>query len=349
MLWLNRTTDYINCFYQYLGWKRFVSKANQSRTQYGTKVSTDLAVVSMEEMKLVFLGTGATTPTKERGLSSVALKYLGEWFLFDCPEGTQRQMMSSHVSYQKIRFIFISHFHADHFLGLPGLLATMSIHQRDYPITIFGPKGVGQRVADAINLSMLKINFEVRCKEVKKGVIVEEEKFLVRAFPLKHEVPCYGFAFKEVDKLGEFSRKKAIALKIPEGPLWSKLQKGEKVKVKGKTFIPKQVMDYSKGKQGRKVSIVFDTRPDKSYFNEIKESDVLVHEATFTDALLNRAIKTKHSTAKEVGKIADQTRCKKLVLTHLSARHKEEAKLENEARMEFGNVVVAKDLMEIKI
>jgi len=169
----------------------------------------------------------------------------------------------------------------------------------------------------------------------------------VRAFPLKHEVPCYGYSFKQTDKLGEFSRKKAIALKIPEGPVWSKLQKGEIVKIKGKTFKPDQVMDSAKGKKGKKVSIVFDTRPDESYFNEIKESDVLVHEATFLSSLQERAIKTKHSTAKEAGKVAEKTLCKKLVLTHLSARHKEEQKLENEARQEFADVVVAKDFLEI--
>ncbi|MBI2597657.1 MAG: ribonuclease Z [Candidatus Diapherotrites archaeon] len=303
----------------------------------------------MEELKLVFLGTAASVPTKERNLSAVALKHLGEWLLFDCPEGTQRQMMTAGVSYLKIRYIFISHFHADHFLGLPGMLATMSIHQRDYPITIFGPKGIRQRVGQAIDLSMLKINFEVRCKEVKKGTIVDEEKFLVRAFPLKHEVPCYGYSFREADKLGEFSREKALTLQIPEGPLWGKLQKGEAVKIGLKTFKPEQVMDLSKGRRGRKVSVIFDTRPDKEYFNEIKESDVLVHEATFLQELASRAIQTKHSTAKEAGAVAAQTRCKKLVLTHISARNKEEQKLENEARQEFADVTVAKDLMEIKL
>ena len=303
----------------------------------------------MDELKLVFLGTAASTPTKERNLSSVALKYLGEWLLFDCPEGTQRQMMSCGVSYLKIRHIFISHFHADHFLGLPGLLATMSIHQRDYPITIFGPKGIKERVETAVGMAMLKINFEVRCKEAKKGVILDEEKFFVRAFPLHHEVPCYGYSFNETDKLGEFSREKALALQLPEGPLWGKLQKGETIKHGGKTFKPEQVMDVSKAKRGRKISVVFDTRPDKAYFNEIKESDVLVHEATFSHEMQRRAVQTKHSTAKEAGNVAEKTRCKKLVLTHISARNKEEQKLENEARTEFGNVAVAKDLMEMNV
>lgn len=303
----------------------------------------------MEKIKVIFLGTAASTPTKDRGLSSVALKRKGEWFLFDCPEGTQRQMLSTGVSMLKIKSIFISHLHADHVLGIPGLVATMSIHQRDYPLTIFGPKGIKKMVMQAIHASIMNVNFELRFIELKKGVCIEGEDYFVRSFPLKHEVECFGFAFIEEGKRGEFQRQKALDLGIPEGPLWGKLQKGEPVEVKGKKIYPKQVMDESKATRGKKISIVFDTRPAKSYYNEIKESDLLIHEATFSEELLSRAIKTKHSTAREAGKIAQDTHCKQLALTHLSARHKEEEKLENEARKEFGNVVAATDFLEIEI
>ncbi len=303
----------------------------------------------MEKIKIVFLGTAASTPTKERALSSVAMRWKGEWLLFDCPEGTQRQMMAGGVSYLKIRNIFISHLHADHVLGLPGLIATMSTHQRDYPLNIYGPKGIKKCVEGLVKSTIMNTAFELRFFELKKGAAVQEKDFLIRSFPLNHEVECFGFAFKEEDKLGEFSREKALALGIPEGPLWSRLQKGETVEVKGKKFFPKQVLDESKGQKGKKISIVFDTRPAKSYFNEIKESDILIHESTFSHEMLSRAIKTKHSTAREAGKVAEQTQCKRLVLTHLSARHKEEAKLEIDARQEFGNVTVATDLMEIEL
>lgn len=302
----------------------------------------------MEKIKIVFLGTAASTPTKERGLSSVALKFKGEWLLFDCPEGTQRQMMTCGVSYLKIRSIFISHLHADHVLGLAGLIATMSTHQRDYPLNIFGPKGIKKSVEMMIRSTVMNTAFELQFHELKKGIALEEKDFFVRSFPLNHEIECFGFSFKQEDKLGEFSRKKALDLGIPEGPLWGKLQNGETIEVKGKKFFPKDVLDTQKAETGTKISVVFDTRPAKSYFNEIKESDVLIHEATFSHEMLTRAIKTKHSTAQEAGKVAAETACKKLVLTHISARHKEEQKLENEARKEFGDVTVAKDFLEME-
>ncbi len=300
-------------------------------------------------VKLVFLGTAASTPTKRRNLSSVALKQEGLWLLFDCPEGTQRQMMKASVSYMKIQYMFISHFHGDHFLGLPGLLATMSMHGRDYPLTIFGPTGVKEHVKKAIELSMLRVNFDIRCVKVRKGLILEEKNFIVRAFQVKHDVPCIGYVFKEKDKLGQFSRKKALKLGLPEGPLWGKLQKGEIIEFKGKRIKPEQVLDLSKGRKGKKISIVFDTLPNKSYWNEIKQSDVLIHEASFLDEMRERAKQTFHTTARQAGGIAEKTNCKKLILTHISARHKDESKLENEARMEFNDVTVANDLMEIEV
>ena len=301
------------------------------------------------KVRVVFLGTSASTPTKDRNLSSVALRFEGEWLLFDVPEGTQRQMMKCGVSYLKINSVFISHFHADHFLGLGGLLATMNIHGRDWPMTIFGPKGIKEKVDETLKLAMLKPLFEVKCVEVRRGKILESEKFSVEAFPLKHEVPCFGYAFIEKDKKGEFNREKALKLGVPVGPLFSELQKGKKVRVGDKTVAPEEVLDKSRARKGRKISIVFDTLPDTGYFKAVEESDLLIHEASFLEERKDRAEETMHSTALEAGKIAAKTKCKKLALFHLSARHKEEEKFENEARKEFGNVVVAKDLMEIEI
>jgi len=303
----------------------------------------------MEKAKIVVLGSAASTPTKDRNLSSIALKYMGNWLLFDCPEGNQRQMMAYGVSYMKISHIFISHFHGDHVLGLPGLLATMSIHQRDAPLTVVGPKGVKEFVRRAQELAMIKVKFEIETVEARKGFVVQKDSFYVRAFPLAHDVPCFGYSFNQEDKLGEFSRKKAQELGIPEGPLWGKLQKGEVVAFKGKKIKPGEVLDESKARKGTKISVVFDTRPNKIYFNEIKESDLLIHEATFTEKMIERAKETRHTTAKEAGRVAEQAHCKKLLLIHISARHKEEQELENEARMEFNDVVVAKDGLELEI
>jgi ribonuclease Z len=300
-------------------------------------------------MKLTVLGTSASTPSKERNLSSILLNFNGLNYLFDCPEGTQRQLMKAKGSYMKIHSIFLSHFHGDHILGLPGLLATMSMHQRDYPLFFFGPKGVKEKVQKALELSLLKVNFEIKAIELKQGKVLDEENFFVEAFKLKHDVPCYGFVFKEKDSLGKFSREKALKLKIPEGPLWRQLQKGKKVKVGKKTFNPKDVLDASKKKTGKKISFVFDTLANNSYILKVKESDVLFHESTFLEKLKERAKETLHSTAKEAGKIAAKAKVKKLVLFHFSPRHKETEKFDIEAREFFGNVIAAKDLEEIEL
>ncbi len=301
------------------------------------------------KIKTVFLGTSASTPTKNRNLSSVALRYNGEWLLFDCPEGTQRQMMKAKVSYLKINRIFISHFHGDHILGLPGLFATMNIHGRDWPLEIYGPKGIEQLIKKTLELGMLKPEFEVKCFESKKGIILKETDFTITSVPLKHEVECFGYVFEEKDKLGEFDRTKAINLGIPIGPLFSELQQGKKINVNGKTIKPDDVLDKSKARKGRKISIIFDTLPDAGYINAIKESDLLIHESSFLEKMKERAKETFHSTAKDAAKIAHKAKVKQLALFHLSARHKEDELFENEARQEFHNAIVAQDLMEIEI
>ncbi len=300
-------------------------------------------------MRITFLGTSGSTPTKNRGLTSIALNYNGENFLFDCPEGTQRQMMKAKVSYMKINNIFISHFHADHFLGIPGLIATMAIHGRTNGLTIFGPKGIGKKIKNLIKISEFKISFEIKTIELKKGIVLKTKNYSITSFPLKHEIECWGFMFKEKDKIGEFNRKKAEKLKIPVGPLYAKLSEGKKIKVNGKTITPKQVMDYSKARKGRKISIVFDTIANNSYIKFIKESDLLIHESSFLEEKKERAKETLHSYAKQVGLIAKKAKVKKLYLIHISPRVKEFEKIANEAKTEFKESFVANDLETIKV
>jgi len=300
-------------------------------------------------MRLVILGTSCSNPTVDRNLTAMALQFEGNWFLFDCPEGTQRQMMKANASYMRVHSIFLSHFHADHVLGLPGLIATMAMHDRDTPLHVYGPRGTKKEIEKVMDLALMKKNFEIRVKEISKGMVCEGEKYAVEAVPLKHGVPCIGYVFKEKDKEGTFQRQKALDLGIPEGPLWSKLQQGEKVNVGKKTFKPEQVMDYTKGRKGKKISIIMDTLPSDSYFEAIEESDLLIHEAAFLEKHITRAKETKHSTAKQAAWIASQTKAKKLVLVHISPRYKKNKDVENEARMEFGNVLVPKDLDEIEI
>lgn len=300
-------------------------------------------------MKAIVLGTSASTPAKDRNLSAVLISFNGRNFLFDCPEGTQRQIMQSSASFMKVDFVFLSHFHADHVLGLPGLLATMEMLERQEILKIFGPKGVEGKVELGLKLAGLKLGFEVECIELKNGIVLKEKDFQVKAIPLKHDTPCFGFVLEEIKARGKFNREKALKLGIPEGPLWGKLQDWKSIKVKGKTFKPEQVMDVGKGKKARKIAVISDTL--ESYnAKELNEVDLLIHEASFLESTKEKALERKHCTALQAAKIAKKARVGKLVLFHLSTRHhKEIAKIEEEARKEFQNTVIAKDLQEFEV
>jgi len=301
-----------------------------------------------ESIHLVFLGTSSGAPTKNRNPSSLAVKLFGHSFLIDCSEGSQQRLMQSSVSYMKIERIFLTHLHGDHLFGLPGLIATMAMHKRDYPLFVYGPEGVKEAIEKLLSLWQHELSFEVRAIELKEGIAWDEKRFCLNAVKLRHSVPCFGFVLEEKLALGKFNKQKALDLGIPEGPLFRKLQEGLAIKLKGKTIKPEMVLEPLK-KKARKISYIVDTMPSTHYLQAINESTVLIHEAEFTEDLIKRAKQTMHSTAKQAGSIAEKTNAKKLVLTHLSARYKEEEKLENEARQEFANVVVAKDLMEIEL
>ena len=304
----------------------------------------------MPNIQIVFLGTSCSAPTKERNLSSVALKFEGNTLLFDCPEGTQRQIMSAGFSYMRIEHIFISHLHADHMLGLPGLIATMSMHRRDYPLNIYGPKGISERVKTALRLALMQCNFEVRTKEImREGTLLQGKDFSIKAVKLKHDVPCYGFVFEEIGKIGEFNRKKALELGIPEGPLFGKLQNGETISIGNKKITPAQVMDYTKARKGKKICYITDTLPSAQYVPALKDADVLIHESAFLDKMKERAKETFHCTAIDAAKIAEKANAKALYLIHISPRHKDSKQIENEARMVFANTTAPKDLDVVEV
>jgi len=300
----------------------------------------------MEPIKITFLGTSGSVPQKDKNFASVLLTYRGNSVLFDCPEGTQRQLMQSEHSMMKINTVFISHMHADHFLGLFGWISTMTLNQRKEKLTIFSPKG-GKEKIQHIMREVIYPSFPIEYKEIKKGTLLENELFEVKAFQLKHEIPCYGFVFKEADKKGEFNRAKAEALGIPPGPLYAKLVAGEKVKVKGKTFTQKNVMDYSKKREGRKIVIASDTLPTKETITEAKGAELLVHEATFLDKQKEKAGEAMHSTVLQAAEIAKKAHVKKLALFHFSARNTQEKEILEEAQKMFQNTIVPKELETI--
>ncbi|MFA5125526.1 MAG: ribonuclease Z [archaeon] len=300
----------------------------------------------MEPIKITFLGTSGSVPQKDKNFASVLLTYRGNSLLFECPEGTQRQLMQSEHSMMKINNVFISHMHADHFLGLFGWISTMTLNQRKEKLTIFSPKG-GKEKIQHIMREVIKPSFEIEYKETKKGIMLKNDLFEVKAFPLKHEIPCYGFAFKEMDKKGEFNRAKAEALGIPPGPLYAKLVAGEKVKVNGKTFTQKNVMDYSKKREGRKIVIASDTLPTKETITEAKGAEMLIHEATFLDKQKDKAAEAMHSTVLQAAEIAKKANVKKLALFHFSARNTEEKEIIEEAQKTFQKTIVPKELETI--
>ena len=186
----------------------------------------------MEPIKITFLGTAGSIPQKDKNFASIVLSYKGEKLLFDCPEGNQRQLMQSEHSLMAINTVLISHMHADHFLGLFGWIATMTLNQRKEKLTIYSPKGGKEKIVKIMK-EVIYPNFPIEFKELKKGTIIKNELFELSAFPLKHEIPCFGFSYKEANKIGEFNRAKAEKLGIPPGPLYSKLVNGEKIKVQG--------------------------------------------------------------------------------------------------------------------
>lgn len=300
-------------------------------------------------IQLTFLGTSCSTPTKERNLSSVALAFRGDWFLFDTPEGIQQQLMRTHLSHFTLEHIFISHYHADHTLGLPGVIATMTIHERKQPLYVWGPKGIEAKVKQGIAFADFFPGFEVIAKEIREGILVDTETYTISAVKLNHSCLCYGFVFETKGKKGTFQRAKALKLGLPEGPLWGKLQKGETISHAGKKFTPEMVMDYAAGKRGTKIGFVMDTFPHNHYVEFMQGSDVLIHEASFLESEKERAWEVKHSTAKMAAEVAKKVRAKKLFLTHFSPRYPDGKEMLAEAKPIFKETVAAHDLMRVEL
>lgn len=302
----------------------------------------------MEPIKVTFLGTSGSVPQKEKNFASTVLSFRGDKLLFDCPEGTQRQLMKSEHSMMGVDNVFISHMHADHFLGLFGWISTMTLNQRKEKLIIWSPKGGTEKIK-RIMKEVIYPSFAIEFKEVKKGTLLKNEFFEVSAFPLEHEIACYAFVFKESGKKGEFNRKKAEGLGIPPGPLYAKLVAGEKVKVGNKTFTQKDVMDYSKSREGRKIVFGSDTRPTKEMVSQAKGAELLVHEATFLDKQKEKAVEAMHSTVLEAAEIAKKAKVKKLALFHFSARNTEEKEILEEAQKTFKETIVPKEMETITI
>ncbi len=299
-------------------------------------------------LSLTFLGTGAAMPSVHRNVSSLAIHREGETLIFDCGEGTQRQMMRYGVGFS-FSEIFFSHFHADHMLGVIGLVRTMGLLDRTAPLALIGPKGANRILGAALGVGIERNKFPVEILEVKPGDVLQRKEYDLVAFPTEHRADTIGWALVEHIRKGRFDPDLARELGVPEGPLWGQIHRGEHIRLDdGREIGPEQLVGPAR--PGRKVVYSGDTRPVAALVEAARGADLLVHEATFIDEEKDRAVETGHSTAREAGRVAREAGVRQLALTHISPRYTRDApELLAEAGEEFTEVVVARDGMEIEV
>ncbi|MBT3329134.1 MAG: ribonuclease Z [Nitrosopumilus sp.] len=298
-------------------------------------------------MKLVFLGTSAAQPTERRGLSCICLENDGEILMFDAGEASQISYMKSGLGWNKKMKLFVTHLHGDHCVGILGLLQTMSMQNRTESLEIFGPKGIDEFLAANIKILNFGLSFSILITIVKEGKIFENKKFSMYAAKANHSITAFSYLFKEKDKPGRFNVEKAQELGIPEGELWNKLQNGEEV-INNEKII-KSIQVLGKKRPGKKIGISGDTMPTKELEVFFKECDYLVFDSTFLDEEKQKAQDTCHSTAKQAAQLGKNSNVKNLILTHFSARYKDEFGHLTEAKKIHNSVITAKDLLEIEI
>lgn len=300
-------------------------------------------------IRVIFLGTAGSVPTPERSLPAILVQRKAEQIMFDCGEGVQRQMIMAKTGFHRKMKIFISHLHGDHVLGLPGLLQTMALLNRERKLEVYGPVGI-RRFVEAIKETIqFVLTFPVEIHEVEgAGVLCEEDEYVVQAAWANHVIPSLAYALVEKPRPGKFHPEKTEALGVPEGPLWSKLQRGHKVKLPdGRVIKPEQVVGPSR--PGRKIVYTGDTRPFKGYVKFAAGADLLIHDATFDDGLAEKAEEDGHSTPSQAAENARKAKAKQLILTHFSARYGDTSELLEQARKIFKNTLAAEDFMKLEI
>ena len=298
-------------------------------------------------LRLTFLGTSAAQPTVGRNLTSTAVRRAGELLLFDCGEGTQRQMIRFGSGFD-VSAIFFTHFHADHYLGAIGFLRTLSMLGRQAPLRLYGPPPARRLLDVMLFTGTDALAFPVDIHEIAAGDVIRLHGAEVRAYPTHHRIASVGYALVEDARPGRFHPERARALGVPPGPLFGELQHGRSVTVSGRTIAPGDVVDPPR--RGRSLVITGDTRPIEATAQAARGADLLVHDSTFGDEEQVRAEETMHSTAREAGRVAREAGVGQLVLTHLSTRYdRDPSPLLRQAAEEHPAVVVAHDGMVIEI
>lgn len=299
-------------------------------------------------LRVTFLGTGGSLPTRNRNPSAVMVNREGELILFDCGEGTQQQMMRAKTGMMSLSSIFISHFHADHFLGIPGLIQTMSFMGRKEPLVIYGPTHTREFTELFRALGYFNLKYEIRGVELKPGDLVEGDGYVIRALETEHSIPSLGYVLIEDMRPGRFNRERAIELGVPPGPLFAKLHRGEPVEVEGITVRPEEVV--GEPRPGRTIVYTGDTRPCEAVLEASRNADLLIHDGSFADEMGDWAEESMHSTAGEVAALAKEAGVRQLVLTHISSRYSDDVEpIVKDSKKIFENVIVAEDLMEIEV
>jgi ribonuclease Z len=298
------------------------------------------------DLDIVFLGTSASVPTPARAPAALLIRRGGERLLFDCAEGTQRQLMRSVLGLPELEEVFLTHFHADHTLGLPGMLKTFSLRQRELPLTIYGPPGL-RDLYRSLDRLIGRLSYPVELEEVRGGEALEREGYRILGIPVHHGVSALGYALVEDERPGEFDPSGADALGIPFGPERGMLQRGESVTLAdGRVVTPDTVVGAPR--PGRRIVITGDTAPVDTVRILSEDADVLVHEATFTEEERARAADTLHSTARQAAEIARDARVRLLALTHVSPRYFG-SDLAAEAQAVFAATVVPRDFDVIEV
>jgi len=299
-------------------------------------------------MKLIFLGTSGSIPTAERNLPAIVLRRDRELLLFDCGEGAQRQMARAGVSPMRLKAVFLTHFHGDHFLGLPGLVQTLALMNRTDELEVYGPPGTVELVEKLLGLGYYTLTFKVQAHDMEPGGELRRGDYLIKTCEVDHTVQSLAYVLIEDTRPGKFYPEKAVALGVRHGPDFSRLRAGQDIELPdGRVVKPEQVMGPPRA--GCKVVYAGDTRPCERVVELARDADVLIHDCTLANELLDKAIESGHSTPWEAAEVAKKARVKQLVLIHISPRYVDDAVLLEEAQQVFPNVTVAKDLMELEV
>ena len=325
-------------------------------------------------MELIILGSSAAIPVRERNLPSTALKYKNELLLFDCGEDIQRNLIEAGLKLNRPLKILISHFHGDHVIGLPGILFRFGLIDRTAPVTIFGPRNLFLYLFMHRKILGLKANYPISIVEIdndknklivfenldseipseekflEDNVIFENDKYTLKYTLVEHSVLTFAYSFIEKPRSGKFNPEKAKELGIPESSLWKKLQEAEIIEYEGKKIDPIKEHIVGPKRPGRKVTYSGDTIPCENLIELGRNSDILIHEATFAKELSDIALEKKHSTSVDAATDAKKMGATQLILTHISSRYQEDAiKLLEEAKEIFPNTLLAEDLMRVEL